>query len=130
MSKRSLMLVAALAAGTACAHAPTPPPPPPAPPPVSAVGTFDFTTALEGTVVNGTIIIARTDAGYGGTVTTSVTEPIPVRTVVVEGQKLTLTADTPDGPLVFTMDFKGDEFTGGWTLSTMAGTHSGKRRKL
>lgn len=131
MTKWSLLLVAALAAGTvACASTPAPPPAPPAPPAVNPVGIFDFVTAVEGTVVNGSITIAKTDAGFGGSVATSVTEPIPVRTVVVEGQKLTVTGDTPDGPVVFTMDFKGDQFTGSWSVGTMTGTHTGNRRKI
>jgi len=130
-----ILLAAFSVAATACASA-SPPPvaparavEPPAPPPVDPVGIFDFTTSLEGTVVNGTVTIVKTDAGFGGSLTTNVTEPVPVRAAVVEGQKLTVIADTPDGPVVFTMEFKGDEFTGGWSLGTMSGSHSGKRRK-
>lgn len=130
MPKWSQLLLAALVAGvTACAGTPPPPPAPPLPPAVNPIGTFDFTTSVEGNLVNGTITIVRTDTGFGGTVTTSVTDPIPVRSVVVDGQKLTVNADTPDGALVFTMDFTGDQFTGSWGVGTMSGAHSGKRRK-
>jgi hypothetical protein len=135
MRQFSLILVGALlVAGAACASAPASPPAPvapvvTAPPQVDPVGAFDFSTTVEGSMVNGTVTVARTDTGFGGTVTTTMTEPIPVRSVVVEGQKMTVTADTPDGPVVFLMEFKGDDFTGTWTLGTMSGSHSGKRRK-
>jgi len=132
MKKWSIILLPALALTAACASAPAIPPAevvPPTPPPVNPVGMFDFTTTVEGTIVNGTVTVVKTDTGFGGSITTTVTEPVPVRAVTVEGQKLTVTADTPDGPITFTMDFKGDEFAGGWNLGTMAGTHTGKRRK-
>lgn len=122
---------------SACAGAPEPEAPapparevtPPAPAAVDPVGVFDFTTTVEGMAVAGTITVTKTAAGYGGSIATNVTETIPVRSVVVEGQKATVVADTPDGPINFTMEFKGDEFTGTWTLGAMSGVHSGKRRK-
>ena len=132
MRKWSIILLPALALTAACASAPATPPAeviPPTPPPVNPVGVFDFTTTVEGTIVNGTVTVVKTDTGFGGSVTTTITEPIPVRAVTVAGQKLTVTADTPDGPLTFTMDFKGDEFAGAWSFGTQAGTHTGKRRK-
>lgn len=133
-----ILLGAIVLSAAGCASAPAAPPPaaPPlaalavtAPAPVDPVGVFDFTTTLEGSMVNGTVSIAKTATGFGGTLTTTMTEPIPVRTVAVDGQKLTVTADTPDGPVIFLMEFKGDEFTGSWTYAGMSGTHTGKRRK-
>jgi hypothetical protein len=96
---------------------------------VDPVGTFDFTTAVEGTDVSGTITVSRGQNGLGGSITSSVTEPMTIRTVAVEGQVLTITADTPDGPLTMTLTFTGNDFTGGWTLgSAMSGQLTGKRR--
>jgi hypothetical protein len=129
-----IVLSAIVLSAAGCASAPPAPPAAPAvtalttPAPVDPVGIFDFTTALEGTVVNGTVTIAKAATGFTGTITTTATEPVPVRTVTVEGQKLTVTADTPDGPVTFVMEFKGDEFTGSWSYAGMAGTHTGKRR--
>lgn len=137
MTKWSVLAAAALCGACASAPAAQPAAPPPAPviqapalpAPVDAVGVFDFTTSVEGNVLAGTLTVVKTDAGYGGSVTTNMTEPIPVRDVVVEGQKLTVTGETPDGPLTFTMEFKGDDFSGTWSLAGMSGTHQGKRRK-
>jgi hypothetical protein len=133
MKQCSFILLGVLAIGaSACASAPAAAPAAPvvaAPAPVDPVGQFDFSTTLEGSLVNGTVTVTRTDTGFGGSVTTTMTEPIPVRTVAVDGQKMTVTADTPDGPVIMLLEFKGDEFTGNWTLGTMSGTHTGKRRK-
>lgn len=131
----------ALAAATlfsACASTPEPPIQAPStvpaaqPAAVDPVGTFDFSTTVEGMgAVAGTITIqkATTGTGYTGSISTNVTEPLSIRTVTVDGQRITVSGDTPDGPLTFTMDFKGDDFSGNWSLSGMTGTHTGKRRK-
>lgn len=102
---------------------------PPAPAAVNPVGIFDFATNVEGMAVNGTMTISRNAAGaYEGTIATNVTETIPIRTVTVTGQRMNVVADTPDGPLNFVLEFRGDEFSGTWELGAMTGTHSGKRR--
>ena len=98
---------------------------------VDPVGTFDFMTTAEGSDVTGSILITRAaTGGYGGTITTSMTEPIPVTGVTVEGQTIYLTAETPDGQLSITMAFTGNDFTGNWSLGggQMSGVLSGKRR--
>lgn len=124
-----MLVLAILAAGVpACAGKPAPAPAP-VPAAVDPVGTFDFTTTIEGAIANGTLTVVKTDTGFGGSVTTTMTDPIPVRTVVVDGQKMTVTADTPNGPVTMILEFNGDEFTGSWSLGDMGGTHSGKRRE-
>ena len=101
---------------------------PEAPAALDPVGMYDFTTTVEGTVVAGTITITQGTSGYGGSIATDVTEPIPVRSVAVEGQKLTVLADSPDGPVTFVMTLNGDEFAGTWSYAGMSGAHTGKRR--
>ena len=130
----SLIPIAALCLATlACASYPTPADPAPAravtPAPVDPVGTFDFSTTVEGSIVNGVVTITKTDTGFGGSISTNVTETIPVCGAVVDGQKLTVTAEAPEGPIAFVMEFQGDDFSGTWTMATMSGTHTGKRRK-
>lgn len=144
--KKLAPTLAAAALLAACASNPpaqTPAPPPPALTPaqqpaqpatsaaLDPLGIFDFTTAVEGMSVAGTITITKpaTGTGYTGTITTNVTEPIGISRVVVEGQKLIVTAQTPDGDLTFTMEFKGNDFTGTWAMPGMSGTHAGVRRK-
>ena len=92
------------------------------------VGTFDFTTTVEGTSAAGTINILRTDSGYGGTITSNVTDAMPIRTVTVNDNRVDVIADTPDGPLSINMIFTGNQFTGTWSLGAMSGTHTGQRR--
>lgn len=117
----ALCLVAA-----ACASAQVEPE---APAPLDPVGLYDFTTAIEGDAVSGTITITRTSQGYGGTITTNISDPIPVRSVVVDDRRITVTGDTPDGPVTLTMNVDGDDFAGTWSFGGMSGTHSGKRRR-
>ncbi len=120
MNRKSALLAVAALALAACGSS--------GPPPLNPVGTFDFTTSVEGTAVQGTITITRNGDAYGGTVGTNVTEPIGIRSVVVEGMAMTVVGDTPDGPVTMTVTFTGDTFAGSWTLAGMSGTMTGKRR--
>jgi hypothetical protein len=47
--------------------------------------------------------------------------------VTVEGQRVTLVGDTPDGPATLILTFDGDTFTGSWTYAGMSGVMSGRR---
>ena len=137
MTKGIALAVAILAASSASAQSTTPAPttPPAAPAaaaPVDPIGNFDFATNVEGMgPVTGTITVAKAESGtgYTGSLATTATETVPVRDVKVEGQKMTVTAETPDGPVVFILEFKGDDFTGTWSYAGMTGNHTGKRRK-
>lgn len=122
-----LLMTLALALLTgACASAQAPPE---GPAPLDPIGVYDFTTNVEGTTVSGTITISQGTSGYGGSIATNATETIPVRSVAVERQKLTVLADSPDGPVTFVMTLNGDEFTGTWSYAGMSGAHTGKRRR-
>lgn len=102
---------------------------PAAPAAVDPVGIFDFTTTVEGMAVTGTLTIRRGAAGaFEGSIATNITETIPVRTVTVTGQRMNVIADTPDGPITMVLEFTGNDFSGTWEGTGMAGTHSGKRR--
>lgn len=124
--KRSIAPLAAAVMLAACASSGQQAPAGPAP--LDPVGTYDFTTNVEGTPVTGVVTITRNSTGYGGSVATDVTETIPITAVTVEGQKVMVTAATPDGPLTFALTMNGADFTGSWTLGPMAGTMTGKKR--
>ena len=117
-----ISLCAGIAVAAACASAPA------QPRPVDPIGTFDFSTTVDGTAVSGTIEIRSGSSGYTGTISTNVTEPVPITAVTVEGQVVTVAASAPDGPINFTMTFTGDDFTGGWTYAGMSGELTGNRR--
>ena len=123
--KPTLTLALCLLTG-ACASAQVAPEAPAAPDPV---GVYDFSTSVEGTVVTGTITITEGTNGYGGSIATDATETIPVRSVTVEGNRMTVLADSPDGPVSFVINLKGNDFTGTWSYAGMSGTHTGKRRR-
>ena len=128
---------AALVLLAACAPAATsagdPVPAPTAPPAVATsaavnpVGTFEFTTSVNGDMVTGSVEVTGSSGAYGGTIRTSATPDIPVTGVTVNGQQMVVTADTPDGELTITMNFTGNNFTGGWTLGGGSGELRGQR---
>jgi hypothetical protein len=109
-------------------------PAPPRPAAFNAIGSFDFVTMVQGEQVNGVIEIVRLDTGaLGGKMTTSATPDLQLRTVTVEGRKITIESDVPDaGALVVVLNFEADNntFTGNWSLSAVgdSGNLSGKRR--
>lgn len=140
MKRTSLAVLALLAA---CAPAATPEPaagptPAPAAPAAAAaaaaaaavnpVGVFEFTTAVNGDMLTGTIEVTGQPGAYTGTIRTSATPDIPVTGVTVNGQQMVVAADTPDGALTITLNFTGNTFTGGWTLAGDSGDMRGQRR--
>ena len=132
----ALLLISAAACTTATTADPVPNPTPapvaaPAPAAsaaVNPVGRFEFATTLQGQMLTGTMEITGTPGAYAGRVTSSATEPIPITTVTVEGQTMTVVGDTPNGPLTIRMTFtESGAFTGNWTLGGDGATLTGKR---
>lgn len=136
------LLLAALSLACATSPAATPPSSAPAAtqvaPPTSAVaavaalnpvGTFDFTaTAPDGSTSKGSIIITGFPGAYTGKVERDGLGWTDLTSVTVEGQTITTSAPIPEGLVVTTVTFTGDEFTGKWAIQGMEGTISGKRR--
>lgn len=108
----------------------------PAPPAFSAIGTFDFVTMAQGEQVNGVVEIVRLDTGaLGGKMSTSATPDLPIKSVTVDGRKVTIESEVPDaGALVIVLNFEPDHntFTGSWSLSAVgdSGNLSGKRKTM
>ena len=123
--KKALGVGVSLLVLAACASNPAPA----GPAPLNPVGYFEFATDVEGEAVTGSFDIRQAEGGgYTGTMTASAApEPIPIRSVTVEGQTMTVVADTPDGPVTAALTFTGDTFTGPWTYAGMSGTMAGKR---
>jgi hypothetical protein len=102
----------------------------------SPIGQFDFTTMAQGEQVNGMIEIVRLDNGaMGGKLTTTATPDLPIKSVTVDGRKVTIESEIPDaGPLVITLNFEADNntFSGSWAISAVgdSGTLSGKRKTM
>jgi hypothetical protein len=102
----------------------------------SPIGQFDFTTMAQGEQVTGMIEIVRLDNGaMGGKLTTTATPDLAIKSVTVDGRKVTIESEIPDaGPLVITLNFEPDNntFTGSWAISAVgdSGALSGKRKTM
>jgi hypothetical protein len=131
MKVKALLSGVLLLAAAACAPAAqtaAAPAAPAASPGLNPVGRYEFSTSVQGQAVTGGVEIAGTAGAYTGQITTSITPPLPISSVAVAGQVITVTGDTPDGVLTFTMNFSdGTNFTGGWTLSGDSGQLTGRR---
>ena len=137
MNKTLLLLTAAgLVAGCASAPADAPEPRGAAEPATSAVtvaprldpvGSYTFSTTVQGMGVDGRMRINGSPGSWSGSFYTDVTGELPLSSVEVDGQRLNLTANTPDGTVYVRMVFNGDAFTGDWTLGAEGGSLRGRR---
>lgn len=115
------ILAAALLLAAACAPAN------PTPRAVNPVGTFEFTTNVNGGEVTGAVEVTGQAGAYGGRVRTSITPDMPITAVVVTGQEMVVSGSAPQGPLTINMTFTGDTFTGSWELGGDGGDLTGRR---
>lgn len=104
-----------------------PPPEPPAPPPLDPVGTYDCMAAVEGMEVALTLTITGEEGAYSGSVNSEM-GPASVTNIVVQGNEMTFTVDSPDMLVFFAVVFEGDSFTGEFDVDGMMGYISGKKR--
>ena len=110
------------------APTPTPAPTPPTPAATSAAGIYDFTTTVQGMAVTGVVTVTMRDGRPGGTIATSATPEIPIRSATAEGQKVTVTGDSPDGDVVLEFNMNGQDFNGTWWYGGQSGSLTGRRR--
>lgn len=90
-------------------------------------GTYAFTTTVQGTGVNGQMRITGVPGAYEGAAYTDVTGEIPISDVDVEGNRATIVAESPDGPVQLVLVFEGDTFTGSWSMGAEGGAIRGRR---
>ena len=110
------------------APAPTPTPTPAPAPAPSAAGAYDFSTTVQGQQVTGTITIVDEGGRLGGTIVTSATPELAIKAVMVNGNVITVTGDTPDGEVAMEMTMNGADFTGTWSYGGQSGSMSGRKR--
>lgn len=91
------------------------------------VGSYTFSTIIQGMAVDGQLRITGTRDAWGGTIYTPATGELPVSAVEVDGQEVRVTTDTPDGIVHVRMMFSGDAFTGDWSLGAEGGAVRGRR---
>jgi hypothetical protein len=91
-------------------------------------GMYDFTTELEGQTITGTVEITGTEGAYTGWVSTDVTEPIPVTSVTVVENEMTVLAQAPDAPVTMVFTFTGNDFVADWEYAGQVGVARGSKR--
>jgi hypothetical protein len=89
------------AAAATPATAAVAPAPAPAPGPADLSGTWDFEVDAGGQVIPGVIVLQRAAGGYTGTITPQGMAPATVRTLEIQGQRVRMWIDTPDGEAHF-----------------------------
>ena len=94
---------------------------------VNPVGSYTFSTVIQGMAVDGQLRVNGTQDAWGGTIYTPATGELPVSSVAVDGQEVRVTTDTPDGIVHIRMIFSGDTFTGDWSLGAQGGAIRGQR---
>lgn len=110
------------------APAPAPVPAPTPSTPTSAAGIYDFSTTVQGTTVTGVATVAMENGRPSGTIATSATPEVAIKNATVEGQKVTVVADSPDGEIVLEFNMNGQDFTGTWWYGGQSGSLTGRKR--
>lgn len=118
----SLTLIA-LATAQACASGPGVPAPLRNP-----AGMYDFTTEVQGQAVSGTVEITGTEGNYAGWIRTSISEPIPVQSVTISMDTMTVVAQAPDAPVTMIFTFEGNAFVADWEYAGQVGVARGSKR--
>ena len=96
---------------------------------VNPVGSFEFTTEVNGSPMKGSLRIAGAPGAYSGTMTSDITPELPITSLSVDGQKMKIVMDTPNGAATINLLFMGDNFSGNWELGGAGGPLVGKRIK-
>ena len=122
-----LLMTALLVAGCAASPGPEPAAPSAAQLALDPVGTYNFTTTVQGMSVTGQAVIGGTRGSWTGSLYSDATGELPIRSVSVSGNQITMLADSPDGTVQIRMLMDGETFTGDWSLGAEGGTLRGRR---
>jgi len=90
---------------------------------------YDFTTEVQGQAVTGTVEITGTEGSYAGWVRTTITEPIPIRSVTIKTDTMTVVAQAPDAPVTMIFTFQGNDFVANWEYAGQVGVARGSKRE-
>ena len=94
---------------------------------VDPVGSYEFTTVVDGQTVTGTMHIQGTPGNYKGRILTNVFPEIPIVGASVETNVINVRANMPEGELTLRMVMDGMNFNGNWALGADSGDFSGKK---
>ena len=108
--------------------APPPEPEPPAEPTFNPVGVYDFTTAVEGQTVTGTLTLSGAPGAYSGSMTSDI-GGMTVRNISVDGMEVSFVGDMPEATVYFVLVFEDESsFSGEWDAEGMVGYLTGTKR--
>ncbi len=92
------------------------------------MGTYEFSTLIDGQTVGGTLEITGTPGAYSGWIRAEGVPPIPITSVTVQGQSMRIGAQLEgQGPVAIDLDFTGAEFTGSWSVGEAGGVVNGRK---
>lgn len=118
MNRHVPIALIAAAVATSCATGPS------GPPPFDPLGTYSYSAEVDGEIVPGSMTIEAAEDGYTGQILSDFFPPIPINSVTVLDQAVTIEASGPNGPLV--IEFVAVEGTlgGTWAMGEQSGTFS------
>jgi hypothetical protein len=128
MKRTTVLILSLVFVGGACSLLGGGSSEPPEPKESTPVGIYDFSAELEGTPFTGRITITGKPGDYGGMVTTNISEPAAITSVMVNGPVITVVATTPAGNATFQLNMSGNTFTGTWAQGEQAGTLTGSKQ--
>ncbi|MCY4398177.1 MAG: hypothetical protein OXE96_02380 [Gemmatimonadetes bacterium] len=116
MTRSILTGILAAASLTACASGPS------GPPPFDPVGSYSYTADVDGQVVPGSMTVEVAEAGYTGLIHSDMFPPIPINSVTVLDQMVTIEASGPSGPLLIEFVAVEGVLQGTWAMGEQGGT--------
>lgn len=96
---------------------------------INPVGSYEFTTLVEGQSVTGTMHIDGTPGNYQGRIITDLFPEISITDASVHSSIVNIKANMPDGELAIRLVMNGADFKGSWTLRDGSGEFNGKKTK-
>lgn len=105
----------------ACASGPS------GPPPFDPVGSYLYSAGVEGMMVSGTMTIEGSEGAYTGSLQSDMFPAVPINSVMVTGQAVTIEASGPQGVLTLEFEVAEGALTGTWTMAGMTGSFSGSK---
>ena len=94
------------------------------PPPYDPAGTYQYTADVDGQTVPGSLTIEEGEDGYTGLIHSDMFPPIPISSVDVVDQAVTIQAAGPNGPLIIEFVVTDAALEGTWAMGEQGGTFS------
>lgn len=116
MSRRLLSGLLGATALAACATAPA------GPPPFDPVGSYTYVADVNGQDFPGTMTIEQDGDGYTGSIMSDAFPPLPILSVEVADQTVTIQATGPEGPLTITGMVIESTIEGTWAMGEGSGS--------